>query len=43
VIVAQYTNEIDLGQRPPPQLLLNVDREAGTRKTFTLLKVYARI
>jgi hypothetical protein len=37
-IVAQYANEIDLGERSPPQLLLNVDGEAGTGKMFTLLK-----
>jgi hypothetical protein len=42
-IVTQYTNEINLGGRPPPQLLLNVDGEAGTGKTFTLLKACGRL
>ena len=42
-MVAHYTNEISLGERSPPQLLLNVDREARTGKTFTLLKVCTRI
>jgi hypothetical protein len=42
-IVAQYAAEIDLGERPPPQLLLNGDGEAGTGKTFTLLKACARV
>src|ERR1700761_1190987 len=42
-IVAQYANEIDLGERSLPQLLLNVDGEAGTGKTFTLLKACARV
>ncbi|KAH8755120.1 ATP-dependent DNA helicase PIF1 [Hyaloscypha sp. PMI_1271] len=42
-IITQYINEINLRRRPPPQLLLNVDREARTGKTFTLLKAYARV
>ena len=42
-IIAHYTNEINLGGRSPPQLLLNVDGEAGTGKTFTLLKACARV
>jgi len=42
-IVAHYTNEINPGRRRPPQLLLNVDGVAGTRKTFALLKTCARI
>ena len=42
-IVNHYNHEISLGGRPPPQLLLNVDGEAGTRKTFTLLKACVRI
>jgi hypothetical protein len=42
-MVAHYTNEVNLGERSPPQLLLNVDGEAGTGKTFTLLKACARI
>ena len=43
IIVTQYTDEINLGKSSPPQLLLNVDGEAGTGKTFTLLKACARI
>ena len=43
VIVAQYDSEINPRGRPPPQLLLNVDGEAGTGKTFTLLKACARV
>jgi hypothetical protein len=34
-IVAQYATEINPGEGPPPQLLLNVDEEVGTGKTFT--------
>ena len=42
-IVDQYNYEISPGDRPPqPQLLLNVDGEAGTGRTFTLLKACAR-
>ncbi|KIX07986.1 uncharacterized protein Z518_02640 [Rhinocladiella mackenziei CBS 650.93] len=44
MIVTHYTNEISLTRHSaPPQLLLNVDGEAGTGKTFTLLKACARI
>jgi ATP-dependent DNA helicase PIF1 len=42
-IVAHYTNEFDLGERSRSQLLLNVDGEAGTGKTFTLLKACAKV
>src|SRR5258705_2632463 len=42
-IVAQYADEINPVGGPPPQLLLNVDGEAGTGKTFTLLKAFARV
>jgi hypothetical protein len=41
--VAQYANEINLEERPPSKLLLNVDGEAGTGKTFTLLKACERV
>jgi hypothetical protein len=42
-IVAHYASEINLGGRLPLQLLLNVDGEAGTGKTFTLLKACAKV
>jgi hypothetical protein len=44
-IIAPYTKyyEINLGGRPPPQLLLNVDGEAGTGKTFTPPKACAKV
>jgi hypothetical protein len=42
-IVAQYADEINPVGGPPPQLLLNVDGEAGTGKMFTLLKACARV
>jgi ATP-dependent DNA helicase PIF1 len=42
IIITHYTRDLNAG-RQLPQLLLNVDREAGTGKTFTLLKACARI
>ncbi|PVH71138.1 hypothetical protein DL98DRAFT_398523, partial [Cadophora sp. DSE1049] len=45
-VVGQYTQELasTASDEPPPsQLLLNVDGVAGSGKTFTLLKICARI
>jgi hypothetical protein len=42
LIVDQYTKELSLVSPPPPQLLLNVDGVAGSGKSFTVLKTYAR-
>jgi len=42
-VVNQYTHEIALDTPCPSQLLLYVDGVAGSRKTFTLLKLCARI
>ena len=42
-VVDQYSQELALDMPLPSQLLLNVDGVAGSRKTFTLLKTYARI
>ena len=41
--VTHYANKISLTSPTQPQLLLNVNREARTRKTFTLLKACVRI
>ena len=41
-IVNHYNHEIGLDP-PQPQLLLNINRETRTRKTFTLLKACTRI
>jgi hypothetical protein len=43
IIIIYYTNEINLGRNSPLQLLLNIDRETGTKKIFIFLKVYTRI
>ena len=43
IVATHYTRELNAGGQLPPQLLLNVDGEAGTGKTFTLLKACARI
>jgi hypothetical protein len=42
-VVNQYTQELALHLPAPSQLLLNIDRVAGSGKTFTLLKICARI
>jgi hypothetical protein len=42
-VADQYSQELVLSRPPPSQLLLNVDGVAGSGKTFTLLKVCARI
>jgi hypothetical protein len=42
-VVTQYSQELALASPAPPQLLLNVDGVAGSGKTFTVLKTYARI
>ena len=42
-IVTHYADQISLTRPTLPQLLLNVNGEARTRKTFTLLKACARI
>jgi hypothetical protein len=41
IVTAQYTAELTL--HDPPALLLNVDGLAGSGKTFTLLKISARL
>jgi hypothetical protein len=43
VVVDQYSRGLMLNKPPPLQLLLNVDGVAGSGKTFTLLKTFARI
>jgi hypothetical protein len=40
-VVSQYSHE--LRGLPLPQLLLNVNSVAGSRKTFTVLKTCARL
>ena len=40
-VVSQYSHE--LRGEPLPQLLLNVDGVAGSRKTFIVLKTCARL
>jgi len=42
-VVDQYSQELTLDTPLPRQLLLNVDGVAGSGKTFTLLKMCARI
>ncbi|KID81041.1 ATP-dependent DNA helicase PIF1 [Metarhizium guizhouense ARSEF 977] len=42
-VVSQYSEELTLDAPLPRQLLLNVDGVAGSGKTFTLLKICARI
>ncbi|KID81125.1 ATP-dependent DNA helicase PIF1 [Metarhizium guizhouense ARSEF 977] len=42
-VVSQYSEELTLNAPLPRQLLLNVDGVAGSGKTFTLLKICARI
>ncbi|KAJ8063299.1 hypothetical protein OCU04_008529 [Sclerotinia nivalis] len=42
-VVNQYIQELDLFEPVPRQLLLNVDSVAGSGKTFTLLKICARL
>jgi ATP-dependent DNA helicase PIF1 len=42
-VVDQYSLERAWDRPAPSQLLLNVDSVAGSGKTFTLLKTYARI
>jgi hypothetical protein len=42
-VVDQYSQELAIDTLLPRQLLLNVDGVAGSGKTFTLLKTYARI
>ena len=41
--VTYYANKISLTRPIQPQLLLNINREARTRKMFILLKVCTRI
>lgn len=41
IVIAQYTQE--LAANNPPALFLNVDGVAGSGKTFTLLKICARL
>ena len=41
--LSQYTQELALHCPLPSQLLLNIDGVAGSGKTFTLLKICARI
>ena len=42
VVANQYIQELS-GQETPGQLLLNVDGVAGTGKTYTLMKICARL
>jgi PIF1-like helicase len=42
-VVNQYSQELAWDRPAPSQLLLNVDGVAGSGKTFTLLKICARI
>jgi hypothetical protein len=42
-VVNQYSQELAWDRPAPEQLLLNVDGVAGSGKTFTLLKMCARI
>jgi hypothetical protein len=42
-IIIYYINKINLKRNSFLQLFLNIDKEAGTKKTFILLKAYTRI
>ena len=43
VVIGQYQQELSITEHLPSQLLLNVDGVAGSGKTFTLLKICARL
>ena len=42
IVVDQYTQELSYSGLPPP-LLLNVDRVARSRKTYTFFKIYTKL